>query len=118
MNNLKLFHINVSQEWSAEAEAYVLATSKDEAEAIAKKNINLDPYYYGDGFMDVRVYESSFPILGDKDYLHFFAPDYKGHYKHDDYETFMTRISPEDIERMRIEKIEENNGQLPLSLTQ
>jgi len=118
MNNLKLFHANVSQQWSAGAEAYVLATSKDEAETIAKKSINLDPYDYEDGFMDVRVCESSFPIPGNKDYLYFLAPNSKGQYQYNDYETFMTHISPEDIERMRIEKIEKNNGQLPLTLNQ
>jgi hypothetical protein len=118
MNNLKLFHVNVSQEWSTEAEAYVLATSKNEAEVIAEKNINLDPYDYVDGFMDVKVCESSFPISGNKDYLYFFAPNSRGQYEYVDYETFMTRISSEDIEKMRIEKIEKNNGQLPLPLNQ
>ena len=39
MNNLKLYRVNVTQEWSAESEAFVWATSQHEAEEVAHTKI-------------------------------------------------------------------------------
>jgi hypothetical protein len=119
MNNLKLFKVTVTQEWSAEAEVFVLATSQVVAKEVAYKNVDLNSCDSDIGSKDVRAIESSYETL-DKldDDNYFFAPNITGQYRDVDYETFKSYITPEDLERMRIEKIEANNGQLPLPLKQ
>jgi hypothetical protein len=119
MNNLKLFKVNVTQEWSAEAEVFVWATSEVIAEEVAYKNVDLDSYDSDIGSKDVRAIKSSFDAL-DKldDDSYFFAPNITGQYCDVDYETFKSYISEEDLERIRIEKIEKDNGQLSLLLKQ
>jgi hypothetical protein len=119
MNNLKLYRVNVTQEWSAEAEIFVMATSQVVAEEVAYKNVDLNSYDSDIGSKAVRAIESSYETL-DKldDDNYFFAPNITGQYCNVDYETFKSYITPEDLERQRIEKIEANNGQLPLPLEQ
>jgi hypothetical protein len=119
MNNLKLFKVNVTQEWSAEAEVFVWATSEVIAKEVAYKNVDLDSYDSDIGSKDVRAIESSYETL-DKlnDDNYFFAPSLTGQYRDVDYETFKSYITPEDLERIRIEKIEKDNGQLSLLLKQ
>jgi hypothetical protein len=121
MNNLKLFKVNVTQEWSAKAEAFVWATSHVEAEFIAKKNIDLDSCDAETYGLDAQAEEKS-PILlkelRNTVYVYFYAPNNAGQYCDVDYETFKSYITPEDLERIRIEKIEKDNGQLSLILKQ
>ena len=117
MNNLKLFHVNVFQEWSAEAEAFVWATTEDEAEDVAGRNIDINLYDADNGPKTVRAKEASFAFLdklGNKDYFYFLAPQKNGMYDDVNYETFRTYITPEELERIRIESLEKDNGQLPL----
>ena len=121
MSNLKLFHVNVSQQWTTEAEAFVWADSRDEAERVAELNIDLNSHDADYCGKDVRGSEASFEFLdklGNKEYFYFFAPHSNVGYIDVNYETFKSYITPEDLERMRIEKIEANNGQLPLPLEQ
>ena len=121
MNNLKLYHANVTQEWFAESEAFVWATSQHEAEEVAYKNIDVDLYDADDGDKCARSTESTFSTLdklGNNLDFYFFAPGINGQYNKVGYETFKSYITLEDLERQRIEKIEANNGQLPLPLEQ
>jgi hypothetical protein len=121
MSNLKLFKVNVTQEWSAESEAFVWATSQHEAEEVAYKNIDVDLYDADDGDKCARSTESTFLTLdklGNNVDFYFFAPSINGHYNKVGYETFKSYISEEDLERIRIEKIEKDNGQLSLLLKQ
>jgi hypothetical protein len=117
MNELKLFHVNIIEEWSTEAEAFVLAASKDDAEHVAKRNVKIDLYGAEHESTTVRATEASFTFLdklGNKDFFYFFAPAKSGLYSNVDYETFKSFISPDELERIRIKTIEKDNGQLPL----
>jgi hypothetical protein len=121
MNNLKLFKVIVSQEWIAKTEAFVWAISHIEAEFIAKKNINLDSCDAESYGLDAQAEEKSLILLKElrnTEYIYFFAPSLTGQYCDVDYETFKSYISEEDLERIRIEKIEKDNGQLSLLLKQ
>jgi hypothetical protein len=121
MNNLKLYHVNVSQQWYTEAEAFVWATTEDEAENVASRNIDLNSYDADSYGKDAKASAASFEFLdnlGNKECFYFFAPRKNGMYDDVNYETFKSYITPEDLEKMRIERIEKNNGQLPLLLEQ
>lgn len=119
MNNLKLFSVNVRQTWQSEADVFVLADSQEEAEKASKQIVNLSSYEDTMSEIEATSVELSIFSLNDlkskSDYW-FIAKDKDGCFDYFEFEEFKSFISEEQLEAMRIQRIEKNNGQLALTI--
>ncbi len=117
MNDLKLFSVSLSQTWYADANVFVLANSKEEAEKASEKLVNLSPDDDWSSAIDITTKEVSILTLNDmkqtSEYW-FIAEDKYGCFDHFDLDEFKSFISPEKLEELRIQKIEKDNGQISL----
>jgi hypothetical protein len=118
MRELKLFTVTHRVEWSLEYSGYALAESKDDLENIGK---DMDCDIYDAEQSDESVWINEVPLeVAFKDKLNYdflMVPNYK--HKAFDCATlaeFREFISPEHREKLRIQMIEKNNGQLDLAL--
>lgn len=113
--DLQLFRVTVTQEWTAEADALVWASSKAEAEKAAELEVELD---VDDADADCWAGARPEPIENlqrltkrDAAELWLIGPDGN---EIDDLEDFIAVFSKEDLEAIRLRKIEADNGQLAL----
>jgi hypothetical protein len=117
MNDLKLFNVNVSQEWSASEDALVLAYSEKEAKDAATKIVKLYPE---DDYLSTKeAHANEVSLLKletyvDNSEIYFIARDKSGNFDYYEYEEFQSFISEEKIEELKRQKREMNNGQLLL----
>ena len=117
MTELQLFRVTVTQEWVAEAEALVWATSRAEAEKAAEVELELEQ-------LDAEVsgpFSTSRPLPVEEAMA--LTPEHvarQGLYLIDsdgnevDLEDFQSVLTAEQLEAMRLRRIEANNGQLAL----
>jgi len=117
MTELQLFRVTVTQEWVAEAEALVWATSRAEAEKAAEVELELEQ-------LDAEVsgpFSTSRPFPVEEAMA--LTPEHvarQGLYLIDsdgnevDLEDFQSVLTAEQLEAMRLRRIEANNGQLAL----
>jgi hypothetical protein len=121
MSNLQLFRVTVTQTWTAEGEALVLASSRADAESAARKEVELDHLDADDG--DTEAWAKAEPLETVQSLTKAKAADYwlivpdaksPGQWDTVDLEQFRQAFLPEELERMRIAAMEANNGQLAL----
>ena len=117
MSDLNLYRVTVTQEWNAEAEALVWATSQEEAEKAAELEVELNP----DDAETIGPFSRSKPrpveesmslTEADVAWQGLYLIDPKGNTV--DLEDFQSVLTPEQLESMRLARIEAGNGQLAL----
>jgi hypothetical protein len=119
-DNLKLYSINVSQQWTSEADAIILADSLEEAKQIALRHVEMDPN--DDWCSETETFGTELPLCNLNKLVYnpdfyYIAPTPQGEtifYSPDQFEKFKSLISPEKMEEFRIINIEKNNGQLSM----
>jgi hypothetical protein len=115
MKDLQLFKVTVTQEWTAEADALVWATSQKEAEKAAELEVDLDPIDAD----DATTWTSSKAVpletaqqLTPRQAAGLWLIDPSGNTV--ELAEFLEVLSPEQLEAMRLARIEANNGQMAL----
>jgi hypothetical protein len=118
MSELGLYRVHASQEWRSEGSALVWARSIEDAIRATKDNIDLNPE--DDCYSSMVMTISELPLtaldgLKPYDYT-YIVPENMSHktFTWADLDEFMTFVSEEDMEMLRIRNIEKDNGQLPL----
>jgi hypothetical protein len=114
MSDLNLYRVIVTQEWSAEAEALVWATSQKEAEKAAELEVEIDEYDMDKITWGRGKAESLETIhqLTPQQAAQLWLIDPKGNTV--DLEDFQAVLTPEQLEAMRLARIDAGNGQLAL----
>jgi hypothetical protein len=119
-DNLQLFKVLVTQEWSSEAEALVWAPDLSTAEKWAEKEVEFDIYEAEDNGTWSRgtcapVFETLQKTNRAED-LWLIAPDPHSPERCNtlSLEEFKQILTPERLEELRIASIEKDNGQLSL----
>jgi hypothetical protein len=119
-DNLKLYSVNVSQQWTSEADAIIFANSLEEAEQIAVKHVDMDPKDDWCSKAETYGIEISLSKLNGLVFnpnLYYIAPTPQGETifsSLNKFEEFKALISPEKIEELRRIEMEKNNGQLSM----
>ena len=121
-NDLELFRVTVTQTWSAEAEALVMAPDKESARIWAKREVDLDVLDAEDDGKEVSSLrpEPMDTVMGLTKkkaadvwlILPIAGRSFRG--RTVELEEFLAELSPERLESLRIAAIERDNGQLPL----
>lgn len=124
MADLQLFRVTVTQEWSAEGEALVWAEDADDAEVAARAEVDLDLFDADAGGLYTRAKAEPLDTLERLDekkaaglWLIVPVDGRPGQVNTVELAEFLSLISPERAEAMRIARIESNNGQLSLLAT-
>lgn len=115
MTDLKLFSINVRQEWSTDADVLCLAHSENDANKACRRLVKLEPW--DDFFSEKEVMSQELPLSFLSTYkhkpdVHLIALDEMGTFDYYEYDDFKSSISDEKLEELRILALEKNNGQL------
>lgn len=119
-NDLQLFRVTVTQEWSANAEALVWAPDVDTAGRLANKRVEID---IEDAFKD-SCWSSARPEpldagvmdrMDDDDLWLIFPDGEVCENSRAGLAKFKAMLSPERLEAMRLARIEAGNGQLSLA---
>lgn len=120
MDELKLFSVTTAATWVTEYSGYVMAYSIEEA-CKAVKTIDMDMDIYDAEPIDDDIFgnEVSLEVLFSNklNYDFLLVPGKRSNtFDEVPLSEFQEMISPEQKEKLRIAKIEKNNGQLDLTL--
>ena len=115
MSELNLYRVTVTQEWTAEAEALVWAFSQQEAEEAAELEVDLNPIDADDG--TTWTSSKAVPLetaqqLTPRQAAVLWLIDPSGNTV--ELSDFQAVLTSEQLEAMRLQRIEAGNGQLPL----
>lgn len=121
MSELHLFSVTVTQTWSAEAEAFVLAENRLDAESAAQQEIEINLLDADLDDKEARGHVVSFDQATSLTkakaadlWLILPHPYCPNTWESVEYDDFMQAFTPEALETARIAAIERNNGQLSL----
>jgi hypothetical protein len=120
MDEFKLFSVTTTATWAAEYSGYVMAYSIEEA-CKAVKTIDMDIYDAEPIAIDDDIFgnQVSLEVLFSNklNYDFLLVPGKRSNtFDEVPLSEFKEMISPEQLEKLRIAKIEKNNGQLDLTL--